>query len=225
MADTTSGDRVSIMRLILIPSIISLAVTLVRLIGELQGWPSALFNRSAGGAGSIIGITWLAPIFGIYFALKLTGAGAGPEDRGRAIRLGILGLCLMIGGGFVALAPQIRFPGKEAVALLVIVAAAGFQYAAWPSLFKTLLAYAYAARIPVAILMYFAIRGRWGTHYDVLPPNFPADTGFWPEYFLIAFLPQMVLWVAFTIVTGALCGSIAVAIMRRRGASAHMANA
>jgi hypothetical protein len=225
MEDKTSRNRVSIMQLILIPSIISLAVTLIRLIGELQEWPSALFNREPGGAGSIIGITWLAPIFGIYFALKLMGAGEGPDDRGRAIRLSILGLGLMFGGGFVALAPQINFPGKEAVGLLLMVAAVAFQYAAWPSLFKTLLAYAYAARIPVAILMYFAIRGDWGTHYDVVPPNFPADTSFWPKYFQIGFLPQMVLWIAFTIITGTLCGSIAAAIIHRRRPSTHAANA
>jgi hypothetical protein len=213
------------MRLILIPSIISLAVTLIRLIGELQNWPLVLFNREPGGAGSIIGITWLAPIFGIYFALKLSGAGEGPENKGRAVRLGILGVALMFGGGFLALAPQINFPGKQAVGLLLMVAAVAFQYAAWSKLFKTLLAYAYAARIPVAILMYFAIRGNWETHYDVIPPNFPQDTSFWPKYFLIGFLPQMVLWIAFTIITGSLCGSIAAAVMHRRKPSTHAANA
>lgn len=225
MADATSGNRVSIMQLILIPSIISLAVTLIRLIGELQHWPSVLFNREPGGPGSIIGITWLAPIFGIYFALKLAGAGQGPESVGRAIRLAIFGVVLMFGGGFVALAPQIKFPGKEALGLLLMVAAIAFQYVAWPSLFKTLLAYAYAARIPVAILMFFAIRGDWGTHYDVLPPQFPADTGFWSKYFQIAFLPQMVLWIVFTIITGSLCGSIAAAVLSRRKRSARVANA
>ena len=224
MANTTSDDRLSIMQLILIPSIISLAVTLIRLIGELQNWPSALFNREPGGAGSIIGITWLAPIFGIYFALKLSGAGEGPENRGRAVRLGIFGLILMF-GGLVALFPKFSFPGKEALGLLLLVAAVAFQYAAWPKLFKTLLAYAYAARIPVAILMFFAIRGNWGTHYDVVRPDFNVSESFWPKYFQIAFLPQMVLWIAFTVVTGSLCGSIAAAIMRRGRPSAHAANA
>jgi hypothetical protein len=224
MVDTTSGDRVSITQLILIPSVISLAITLIRLIGELQGWPSALFNRQPGGPGSVIGITWLAPIFGIYFALKLSGAGEGPENRGRAVRLAVFGLLLMF-GGFVALFPKISFPGKEALGLLLLVAAVAFQYAAWPKLFKTLLAYAYAARIPVAILMFFAIRGDWGTHYDVVRPDFPVSNSFWPRYFQIAFLPQMVLWIAFTIITGSLFGSIVTAIRRRGKPSAHAANA
>ena len=225
MADTSSGNRVSIWQLILIPSVISLAITLIRLIGELQNWPSALFNKEPGGAGSIIGITWLAPIFGIYFALKLSGAGEGPENRGRAIRLAIFGLALVFAGGFLGFAPQIDFPGKQAVGLLLIVAAVAFQYVAWPKLFKTLLAYGYAARIPVAILMFFAIRGNWGTHYDVVPPGFPPDTGFWAKYFQIAFLPQMILWIAFTIITGSLCGSIAAGIAHRRKPSAHTARA
>lgn len=224
MADTTSGDRVSIMRLILVPSIISLAVTLIRLIGELQGWPSSLFNREPGGAGSIIGITWLAPIFGVYFALKLYGGGRGPEDRGRAIRLSVFGLALVF-GGFVLLFPKFSFPGKEALGLLLIVAAVAFQYVAWPSLFKTLLAYGYAARIPVAILMFFAIRGNWGTHYDLVRPDFPISDSFWPRYFQIAFFPQMVLWIAFTIITGSIFGSIAVAIMHRRRLSTRAVNA
>lgn len=224
MADTSSGNRVSIMRLILIPSVISLAITLIRLVGELQEWPSALFNKQPGGAGSIIGITWLAPIFGVYFALKLAGAGEGPDDRGRAIRLSIIGLALMV-GGLIAIFAKFSFPGKEAIGLLLIVAAVAFQYAAWPKLFKTLLAYAYAARIPVAILMFFAIRGNWGTHYDLVRPDFNVTESFWPRYFQIAVLPQMILWIAFTIVTGSLFGSIAAAISRRRKPAVNTANA
>lgn len=215
MAETTSGKGTSIAQLIFIPALISLAVTIIRLIGERQHWPTALFNPEAGGAGSIIGITWLAPIFGIYFALKLADAGQGPEDRGRAVRLAIVGFILFIGGAVLAINPKINFPGKIVVALLLLLIAVGLQYAGWPRLFKTLLAYGYAARIPVAILMYFAIKADWGTHYDVVPPGFPADTAFWPKYMQIAFVPQMILWIAFTIITGALTGSIVAAVKRR----------
>lgn len=226
MANTSSGDRVSISQLILIPSVISLAITLIRLVGELQNWPSALFNKEPGGAGSIIGITWLAPIFGVYFALKLTAAGEGPEDRGRAIRLSVFGLVLMFGGGFLAFGPQGGFPGKQIIGLLLIFTAVAFQYPAWPKLFKTLLAYGYAARIPVAIVMFFAIRGNWGTHYDLVRPDFPITESFWPRYFMIGFLPQLVvLWIPFTIITGALCGSITAAIAHRRKPSTRAANA
>lgn len=225
MAETASGKNVSIMRLIFIPSVITLGITLLRLIGELQHWPTALFNPAAGGAGSIIGISWLPLIFGVYFAFKLSDAGQGPQDRGRAIRLSLIGLVLFIAGGVIAINPSISFPGKEAVGLLFLLLAIGLQYPGWPQLFKTLLAYGYAARIPVLIVMFFAISGNWGTHYDVVPPGFPADTPFWPKFLQIAFLPQMILWIGYTIITGMICGSIATAIRQKRNQTTQAANA
>jgi hypothetical protein len=223
MADMNSSGRVSIGRLILVPAVISLAVTLIRLIGELQHWPARWFNPVAGGGLAPIGISWLVLIFGIYFALKLARAGEGPASNGRAVVFALIGTVLMFAGGFIGFGPQLDFPGKLIVGLLIIVASAAIQFSGWSSLAKTLLAYGYAARIPVAILMFFAIRGQWGTHYDVLPPGFPPDAGFWSTYFLIGFLPQMVLWVAFTINIGALFGSIANAIANRRQLSAQSA--
>src|SRR5436190_411073 len=80
----TSSRRLSIGRLIFIPSVITLAVTLLRLIGELQHWSPILFNPTAGGGGAIMGITWLVLIFGVYFALKLSVAGEGPARIGKA---------------------------------------------------------------------------------------------------------------------------------------------
>ncbi|HEY7543507.1 MAG TPA: hypothetical protein VID27_01420 [Blastocatellia bacterium] len=214
MAETNSRSDVSIARLILVPSIISLLITLLRLVGELQGWSEVFFNRSAGGFGSIVGITWLAPIFGVYFALKLSQAGHAPASAGKAVVYSVLGLVFMAGGAVLGIA-NFDFPGKVIISLLFALAGAIIPVAGWSTLYKTLLAYGYAARIPVAILMFFAIRGQWGTHYDVLPPNFPADAGFWSTYFQIAFLPQMLIWIAFTLVTGSLTGSITAAVTGR----------
>ena len=83
MVEMTSSRRLSIGRLIFIPSVITLAVTLLRLIGELQHWSPILFNPTAGGGGAIMGITWLVLIFGVYFALKLSVAG---KDRRASVR-------------------------------------------------------------------------------------------------------------------------------------------
>ena len=83
MSESTA--TLSIRRLIAVPALITLAVTLLRLVGELQRWSPKFFSREAGGAGAIVGIVWLVPIFGIYFALKLSRAGQGPTSRGRAI--------------------------------------------------------------------------------------------------------------------------------------------
>ena len=55
--------------------LITLAVTALRLFGALGGLPDVLVNREAGGAGAIIGISWLAPIFAFWFGRKLAQAG------------------------------------------------------------------------------------------------------------------------------------------------------
>lgn len=223
MAEMTPSARVSIGRLILVPALISLAITLIRLVGELQHWSEWWFSTEAGGGGSPIGISWLVLIFGIYFALKLAWAGAGPASNGRALVFALIGVVLMFAGGYIGFAPQPDFPGKQVVGLLVIIASAALQFSAWPALAKTLLAYGYAARIPVAVVMFLAIRGQWGTHYDALPPDFQTGLGFWPTYMLIGFLPQMVLWIAFTVTVGALFGSAANAIANRRRPAAQSA--
>src|SRR5215216_340421 len=113
MPQTNSATRTSTMQLILIPTLITLAITLLRLVGELQHWSSALFNREAGGGGAVIGISWLAPIFGVYFALKLARAGEGPEDKGRAVRLAVFGVVLLAASVFLIMSRQLLFPGKE----------------------------------------------------------------------------------------------------------------
>jgi hypothetical protein len=89
---------------------------------------------------------------------------------------------------------------------------------AWRVLFRVQLAYAYAARIPVAILMFFAIRGNWGTHYDVAPPNV-GFLNYFTKYLWIGFFPQLVFWVAFTMVSGMLFGSVTAVVMRLAGRS------
>jgi len=210
----TSSSRVSIAQLILIPSLITLAVTLLRLVGELQHWPSALFNPAAGGAGSIIGITWLAPIFGIYFAMKLSRSEEAPNP-GRVIGYAVLGLVVMIAGGILGFGIKAEFPGKTLVGLVLIAAGALIPLLGWKTLAEVLLAYGYAARIPVAILMYFAMKGNWGTHYDAMPPEFPQDLDFWTKYIRFGLEPQLVSWIGFTTVMGSLFGGIAIALSRR----------
>ena len=220
MAGTTSGSSFSVTRLVLVPSLLSLAITILRVIGELRHWPKPWFSTSAGGGGAIVGIVWLVFIFGPYFALKLARVGQGPTSVGKAIGLSLLSLIVALGGSTVAFAPQIKIPGRAPIGYLIVIAAGGLVLIGWPSLFKALLAYAYAARIPVAIVMFFAMQGNWGTHYDVLPPGYSGPTSFWPKYALIGLLPQLIFWVVFTITVGALFGSIAAAIAGGRRASA-----
>src|SRR5262245_43442887 len=75
----------SIVRLVRIPALITLGITLLRLIGELARWSPALFNREPGGGGALVGIAWLPFVFGIYFAVKLARSGAAGVKAGRTI--------------------------------------------------------------------------------------------------------------------------------------------
>jgi hypothetical protein len=61
-------------KIILIPALITLGITLLRLLAELMGLPSWLASREAGGPGALIGISWLPPVFGVWFAIKLAGS-------------------------------------------------------------------------------------------------------------------------------------------------------
>jgi len=112
MTETTSSARVSIGRLILAPALISLAITLIRLIGELQHWSEWWFSPKAGGGGSPIGVSWLVPIFGIYFGLKLARAGDGPSNPWRAVLFGLLAVAVLFG----ALGIAVKLPDQRLIA-------------------------------------------------------------------------------------------------------------
>ena len=80
-----------------------------------------------------------------------------------------------------------------------------------------MIAYGLAARIPVAIVMLMAIMGNWGTHYDVLPPNFPEiEIGSFATWVVIGLVPQLTIWMAFTVIVGSIFGGIAVAVTKRQ---------
>ena len=214
MADTSHPTT---RELVLVPAIITLAVTALRLVGELQHWSSTLFNRQGGGGGAIVGISWLPFLFGIYFAVRLARAGEGPASKGKAIGMTVLGFAILMASLFTARmlgASQIGVILTACFAALVGGAVAG---RGWPALGRTLFVYGLAARVPVAALMLPAIMGKWGTHYDALPPNFPA-MGPVQTWLLVGLLPQMTLWIGLTLLSGMLVGSITGAIVggRRR---------
>ena len=224
MSTTASNQRVNISKWIIVTGLITLAITIIRLIGELQHWNSALFNPSAGGGFAPIGIVWLVPILGIYFALKLNAAGMGPRSLGQVFLFVVIALAVII--AFFAIGSALKLPpGGPAFAVVGAVSAIIailIMQRPWPALFRTLLAYGYAARIPVAILMIFAIQGNWGTHYDVAPnADFPAMP--WLEkWFLIGAIPQLIGWIAFTVMIGSLFGAIAVVIANRLRTREHV---
>jgi hypothetical protein len=207
-----TASRLSIPRLVLVPTLFTLGVTLLRLAGDLRGWPSPWFDKSSG----IVGITWLLPpIFGFYFAWKLWRAGERIDRVDRAFLLGLLGVVLnQLVEATVFQYAHISIYSSLVVLWTVAVISAYLQYLAWPALCKTLIAYGLGARVPVVVIMFFALRGHWGTHYD--RPSGPFKLGFWPEFLWFGFFEELIYWVSFTVAIGSLAGSVAVAVAKRR---------
>jgi len=201
---TTDPQKPFLTSLILTPALITLAVTVLRLIGELQHWSPRFFSREAGGAGAVVGIVWLVPIFAVYFAWKLAKASLAP-GAGRVIAHGAVSFGLMV---LTIVVGHQTIPSQRAqfgVYLVASVIAAWIAYRGWPALGRTLLLYGLAARI----------YANWGTHYDVPPPNFPEMAPL-PKWFMIGFLPQMFMWIPFTIYLGTLFGGLALLAAGRR---------
>ncbi len=209
------------MPMIVIPAVITLVVTLLRLFGELRHWSTALFNSEAGGGGALVGISWLIPVFGVYFAYRLQKRGEGPAKPWRALGLALLAFVFNTAAtvaGFLLKAPFVPLLAAWTVTSWIAIAIA---FRGWPALGRTLLAYAFAARVPVAILMLFAIYGHWGTHYDVAPPNAPEVDAMAPllKWFWIGLVPQMTVWIYVTVVGGMIVGAVVAAVAGRRSAA------
>lgn len=215
-------NRLSTSRLILVPALITLAVTVLRLVGELNQWSRTWFTTDMG--ASIVGIVWLAPVFGIYFAIRLARSGNAPSSYWRSLAFAVLGVAIVFAQGIIAralgfLGLQPTFHLRLLYIWTLLAVAALVTLPGWPALFKTLLAYGFSARIPVAIIMLFALRGHWGTHYDAAPSDLPAGIGLWPKYFWLGFFPQLVFWVGFTVVSGMLFGSLVAPLAGRKKAT------
>jgi hypothetical protein len=212
------SDKATVGRLILIPALITLGVTALRLVGELQHWDPRFFSRAPGGAGAIVGIVWLVPIFGIYFARKLVGAGRGPSGAGRALGLALVGLAVIPAAIFLARALKLPVLGVAPLLFVASLIAAYVAFRGWPALGGVLLAYGVAARIPVAALMLVAMKANWGTHYELGPAGLPP-MGLFTRWLLTGLLPQLTFWIGFTVAVGAIFGSVAVLLTGRTRAA------
>lgn len=194
-------------RLILYPALITLAVTVLRVVGELQRGSKALFNPEQGGAWAIVGIVWLVPIFGAYFGYRLAREGDRPAGLGRGLLIGVLGAAIFVAGFLLFQKIIQNFTGIVLMWTMAALAGA-LQILSWRGLFKVLAAYAYSARVPVAIVMLVATLRNWPSHYNANAPGLSPMMGF----FLFGFVPQLVWWVSFTIVLGTLAGVMAAAL-------------
>lgn len=208
-------------RMALPPALIALAVTLLRLAGELGGWSEVWFSRATGGlvpVGAVswlVGITWLALPFGAWLAWSLVRSGAARPRAGRAGLVAVLALVVLYGGTRLVSLLRLGFPAFLLVVWTVGVLAAVLAWQAWPALGRVLLAYGLLSRAVVALVMLLAMRGRWGTHYDYADMPRVLELPFAHAYLMFAFIPQLVFWVAFTIVLGMLAGTLVRALGRR----------
>ena len=201
-------------RLVLAPALITLGVTALRLAGEMRGWSERFFSREAGGGGALVGIGWLIPLFGIYFGLRLARAGLGPVRVGRAFGFALLALAVNTVLGIASVNVLDGKPVAQLAAfaviswLTILIAKPG-----WPSLWRVLLAYAFAARLPVLLVMLPAIFGGWDTHYAKPRPDFP-EMHPWGLFFWTALVPQLSVWIYLTVAGGMLFGALAAALHR-----------
>lgn len=223
MANSPRG----IWSLVLVPALLSLVVTIVRLVGEWNGWNDALFNNAGPDPKQqqgLFGITVLIPVFGFWFGWRLRRDTGAPAHAGKAALIYLVGPALLAGGfgaalglGWITL-PSDGQPGVPTGlpwALGILGVAIAAMFAAWPRLSATLFLYALLARLPVVAITFVAVAKGWGTHYEKLPPNFvlPPDA----DKALFLSMPQLTFWPFVTVFVGGLCGCLAAALARKKG--------
>ena len=98
MAGNGPNSQVNTLQLIAIPALITLAITIIRLIGEMQGWSKVWFNPQPGGGA--------API---EKESRIVRETRGPDGASTALALsqGLAELCREIAG--------VRVPPRAAV--------------------------------------------------------------------------------------------------------------
>jgi len=195
---------------------VTLAVTLLRLVGELRGWNPDYFSRLPGGGLAIVGITWLVPLVGAYFGYHLARARASVPELWGLVGWNVAAILVGLGIG-TGLEKAVQPSATNTLLLWAVVSllVAAMSLSTWPTIGQLLLLYAIAARIPVLLVMALAIRRHWGTHYDALPPDFPlfAPLG---RFLWLGLLPQATIWVAFTLAVGTAFSALGVSLAARR---------
>jgi hypothetical protein len=219
----------SLMKTIAGPFVISVAITALRLTGELLGWSGDWFSKATGGIVPsgwtwLVGITWLPVLFGPWFARGLRRAGEEPPSGLKVLGIAVAGVALvLVGMRVVVPALALPFPPALIGFWTAMAAGAALQVLAWPALFRVLLAYGLASRLVVALVMLFAMWGDWGTHYDYvgMPEQFQMPLV--PRFFWLAFFPQLVFWSAFTVILGCLSAGLYLVVSRVIGGRAAAA--
>ena len=203
---------------VVVPIALTWLLALARLAGELADGPAWLFSTASGGGTALVGVLWLVPVFGVWFAASLVRAGSGPKDRLRAICLHLLAAAIYVGG--FQLAGRVDGSTHAGIATQILcmggvaVVAGAVAYAAWPGLAAVNLLYGLGVRAATAAITVVAVLAAWGTHFEKLGPR---DYAAMPRGEVAAWLAftQIAFWVPFTVVGGGLFGSLSSLAMRK----------
>lgn len=222
----SSGKPRGVLSLVLVPALLTLVVTIVRLVGELEGWSPVLFNSHGPDPEQqqgLFGITLLIPVFGFWFGFRLRRDTGGPANLMGSVLQYVIAIGVLAGGFFAAktlgwfVMPSKEQPG-EPVGMGVVAGLMGVVFlivlTAWPRLSSTLLLYALLARLPVVVITFLAVDKNWGTHYEKLPSFFRVPEGMDKAMFLS--MPQLVFWPIATMLVGGLCGCLGAALAGKK---------
>ena len=217
------------LRIVAVPLLISVAMTLLRLAGELGHWSVAWFSPATGGYlpsgwSWVVGITWLPALFGPYFAYRLWGAGHRPPNLISALGFALLGAAIFF-FSMQVMRPRVSTSTAGPLWLLAIwavsVVAAGLQAFGWRRLAGTLLVYGLGSRAVVVLVMILALAFNWGTHYDFVEQPGLRQLPFVTRVVVLALIPQLVAWVGFTILLGCLAGAVTALFLATRAGTAR----
>jgi len=216
----SAGTNRGILGAIAIAAVISLAINVLRLCGELNEWNATLFNPAGGGGFSPLGITWLVPVFGFWFGRRLASDGHGPRSAGIAAASAVLGFALAGGVAYLVFGTEL-LAAKEDIATKTAIAFPGVAVCglvllkAWPRAWTALALYGALARAPVLVIQHLAFARGWHTHFNNGGKNGPADPAVLNRVLTIA---EGVFWpFGFTVLVGGLFAAIGAATVRRDG--------
>jgi hypothetical protein len=190
-------------------------VTLLRVVGEVQGW----VTRESGGAGTPLGIVWLIPVFGFWFGWRLS-ATQPPRSLARVLLVTIVATAAAM--GLSVLNFRQMEAGRYSLQISVLIIAVVWTIAAvvaalqWRALGRVLLLYGLWARLFVVAVTAFLILRGFGTHYEKIGPDEMALELTNTEKILYASASQLFFWIPFTILAGTLFASAGAWLARRR---------
>lgn len=198
------------LRLIFWPTLITALVSAARLVAEVQGWASP----RSGGALNPLGISWLAFVFGGYFALRISRLGSQPRQQPAwpwcvgAFILIVISIGWQFGPLLEANQSDETFQRvRSAVLVLTVIATtlAIVDFVIWRRLFVTMLCYAVPTRGIVVGMTWLAKHNEWNTHYTKFgPPGIELDMA---NTMVSATIAQGGFWIPWTIIAGFVAGS------------------